>query len=776
MSRVINMINREKMQSEKEMRKKIKLRVYEAYAIAQNIYQENKGIKKQFEIQKMIVDALRAVRFEQGKGYYFIIDTLGENILDPLSPSIEGTNILNNRDSKNKYIVRDLLELLKANDEVFITGYLPKLNIDRNKYFKKISFVKHLDFSNLLIGTGLYINDIKKQLKEEILDRIGSVYFGENMDRYIFVVSHDGTLLMSNAQRNLIGQNIIRNAGSDNLTMVHIQKKIAKHPEGDFISYSWNKPYVKQIASKISFIQEVKGWKWIIGSGFYLDDVENEIMIMQTELYNSIQLKIIYSTLCVVGIIALFLFLLKFLTNKLKNDFNLFISFFNNAANSKKEIDRNQVQFVELDRVAKDANLMLKDLWESKSQLTTLIHASPDIICFKDANGKLLIANNAYLHFYNLENVDYSNKTIQELISDDSSLYKELSLNCIASDEKAWRGEEIYISEEYFKNSDKVKVIYEVIKVPIFENNGSKKGLVILGRNITKRKELELQLQFLNEDLEAQVKIEVEKVRFQEDIIQQQKRFADMGKMINAIAHQWRQPLNNIYIIMQMIQETNSGEDYGVELDELYQQHDNLIHFMSKTIDDFRNYFAVEKEKKEFNIVNEIIKTALLLRAQMNSNNIGLNIHCGCEKNSFDYNNDIEADDYCNTGHDIFYGQPGEFRQVILNILNNATDAILEKRKHGWDGGAIYLNIKLDDNNFNIFIQNTGDTIEKKVLKKIFDPYFTTKEEGKGTGIGLYMSQMIIKNDMGGSISVKNINDGVEFCIRLPRGLNELRK
>lgn len=287
--------------------------------------------------------------------------------------------------------------------------------------------------------------------------------------------------------------------------------------------------------------------------------------------------------------------------------------------------------------------------------------------------------------------------------------------------------------------------------------------------DITKRKKLEIQLKKQNETLQVQVEKELEKIHFQEAIIYQQKRFSDMGQMINAIAHQWRQPLNNIYLIMQMIQDTHEGEDYGFGLDDLYKQHENIINFMSKTIDDFRNYFSVETTKKEFKLMTEIVNTASLLLAQMSANDIQLSINCKCKKYSFNYSSNNNAKVYCDEDCDIIYGQPGEFRQVILNILNNAQDAIMEKKDKCLDNGEINLDIEIDDDSFHIILANNGYSINEDVINKVFDPYFTTKEEGKGTGIGLYMSKMIIENKMKGAITVQNTNDGVEFHINLSK-------
>lgn len=293
------------------------------------------------------------------------------------------------------------------------------------------------------------------------------------------------------------------------------------------------------------------------------------------------------------------------------------------------------------------------------------------------------------------------------------------------------------------------------------------------GQDITEQIEMERQLKSLNENLQEQIQRELEKVHYQENIIQEQKRFVDMGQMINAVAHQWRQPLNNMHLIMQMVESIHEGDEYDFDVKDLFKQHEDLVHFMSKTIDDFRNFFAVQqKEKTNFKITRSVIDTVALTQARLAANNINLNLNCHCLGHEFDCNF-VDSDDYCDKGNDLYYGYEGEFRQIIINIVNNAQDAIVENRTDLSQKDSIDITVRVSDNEFHIVIANTGSHIEDSVLPRIFDPYFTTKEEGKGTGIGLYMTKTIVKNELRGKIYARNSDDGVEFHLMIPRGSNE---
>ncbi len=221
--------------------------------------------------------------------------------------------------------------------------------------------------------------------------------------------------------------------------------------------------------------------------------------------------------------------------------------------------------------------------------------------------------------------------------------------------------------------------------------------------------------------------------------LQHQSKLAQMGEMIGAIAHQWRQPLNAISTSIQ-----NLKYDYqdGYLQDKKFihkfiETNKTTIKFMSKTIDDFRSFFRVDKQKYHFQI-KEATQSVINMQSTQLSNN-GIIIS-------------LDGDDFS------FYGFPGEYQQVILNIINNAKDALIDKT-------TARLLIKITIQDKKIMIKDNAGGIPKHIINRIFEPYFTTKEQGKGTGMGLYMSKMIVEDNMGGKLTVYNEQDGACFCI-----------
>lgn len=266
--------------------------------------------------------------------------------------------------------------------------------------------------------------------------------------------------------------------------------------------------------------------------------------------------------------------------------------------------------------------------------------------------------------------------------------------------------------------------------------------------NITDRKIAEEKLKEINEHLEERVDDAVSELRKKDQLLIQQSKMAAMGEMIGAIAHQWRQPLNALGLIVQDFKISYQLEDLNAEyIDKITHEAMEQIRYMSKTIDDFRNFFRPDKPKAVFTIQNAILDALKIVSSQLTVAKIQV-------KTKFD-ERPMLVDGYEN-----------EFKQVVLNLITNAKDAILEKR--GDDGtGVISIGVYKEGNKAILTVADNGGGIKESVFGRIFEPYFTTKDQSKGTGIGLYMSKMIIEDNMNGLIFASNIDGGAEFHVEL---------
>lgn len=254
------------------------------------------------------------------------------------------------------------------------------------------------------------------------------------------------------------------------------------------------------------------------------------------------------------------------------------------------------------------------------------------------------------------------------------------------------------------------------------------------------------QLDQLNQNLDLKIKEEVSQRREQERLLIHQSRLAAMGEMIGAIAHQWRQPLNALGLVYQntfMLYKTHKLDDELMTRNT--EKAERLINKMSSTIDDFRNFFKPNKHAEDFS-VNQMIHSIMdLLEAVLKNHNITTVLDC--EEASIK-------------------GLQGELSQVVLNLLNNAKDALIEKRI---PNPEIKVEVKRKPNNILLIsVSDNAGGIPDEIMDKIYDPYFTTKEAGKGTGIGLYMSKIIVESNMQGKLQAKNNGKGATFTVTIP--------
>jgi PAS domain S-box-containing protein len=240
----------------------------------------------------------------------------------------------------------------------------------------------------------------------------------------------------------------------------------------------------------------------------------------------------------------------------------------------------------------------------------------------------------------------------------------------------------------------------------------------------------------------------VEALREKEQMLIQQSRQAAMGEMISNIAHQWRQPLNALGLtVQQLLLEYDLGEFTREFLNHSVSSSMELVKHMSRTIDDFRNYFRPDKEKVEFKVREAIANTLSLLEGSLQNPRISVEI--------------VAKDD------PVIFGFQNEFAQVLLNILNNARDALTEREI---DDPKVTITLCSEDGCAVVTVADNAGGVPEEIMDKIFDPYFTTKGPQRGTGVGLFMSKTIIENNMGGRLTVRNIANGAEFRIEVCHG------
>ncbi|MBJ6726219.1 sensor histidine kinase [Geomesophilobacter sediminis] len=237
----------------------------------------------------------------------------------------------------------------------------------------------------------------------------------------------------------------------------------------------------------------------------------------------------------------------------------------------------------------------------------------------------------------------------------------------------------------------------------------------------------------------------LETLRQQEHLLIHHSRIAAMGEMIRTIAHQWRQPLNRLGLTIQQLPLFYDMGDFNRDfLGDNVAKSMEIIRYLSRTIDDFKNYFQPDTEKATFKVHDEVQRTLQLIEGGFAQQCIAIEVKL--------------------RGQPALHGYRNEFSQVLLNILLNARDALVERKiRRPWvriasSGSGSRATVKITDN---------AGGIAPEIMGRIFAPYFTTKGAQAGTGVGLFMSKTSIERNMGGRLTVRNTSDGAEFRIEV---------
>ncbi|MBU3015948.1 cache domain-containing protein [Poseidonibacter lekithochrous] len=687
---IFNYIKNEKRTTEELLRKDLKSKINNVYQITTNIYLKNKDTYSKDEIIKQIKNAIETIRFNEGRAYFSIHNMNGVNILEPINPQLEGKSLLNIKDNKGNYPMRQIIEVLKTQEESFLDWYHFKEN-DKSKEFKKIELVRKFEPYNLIISTSIYLDEYEENLKKKILNQISK--FQYKNDGYIFLIDFKGNVLLhpSKKARN---HNISKEEEFSYMND-YIKDLISKEEKnaGSFISL---KPTVTDNKdtkeTRVIFSKRFDDWEWVIGTSFKLSDANKIIEKRKLNIekqYSSYKRDVLlYGFLFTIVLLIVSFFVARLIEKKI-------LSY---KKNLEKQIFKNVTQKENLLKAQQIANI-----GDWKLDLST----------YK------AYWSNEFIRMFGVENVDKKNfgpEYIKTLIVKEDVHYFENSLNnCI-------------------KTGEQHNCIYRI--------NRPDNDI----RWINCRAEINKDKTFIMgtvQDITDSKKLELEKEQ-QSELLYQQSKMASMGEMIGNIAHQWRQPLSTITTAStgaRLQKEMNCLSDK--ELDDTFVTINNSAQYLSQTIDDFRGFFNPKNSiLNEFKIENTLTKTLKLIDAQFNVSNIEI------IKN-------IENYELLSIENDLI--------QVLINILNNAKDALITKDEIR---RLIFINTyKKEDALYIEIIDNAGG-IEDNIIDRIFEPYFTTKYKSQGTGIGLYMSVEIITKRLNGNIEVRNETydfDGISY-------------
>ncbi len=393
----------------------------------------------------------------------------------------------------------------------------------------------------------------------------------------------------------------------------------------------------------------------------------------------------------------------------------------------------------------KNENFFEHDLYKA------IIDSTKEGFWLLDENLNIISINNAFAHMLGYDKEEVLGKKPYELFS----LVDEQQDFCAEQANSVHTSEQRTYELTFVTKAQ--KEVHTIVNATTIQIAHSCTRTFAFITDISEQKELEqmlLQQQYnineLNTNLKQRIEAEVEENRKKNHIMYQQARLASMGEMVASIAHQWRQPLNIIALIMQEFYISSQlGTLDREKIEKEYTRANSVLQYMSSTIDDFRTYFKHNDEGELFSVKEAVDSVMTLISKAMESNHIEVLV---------EIDEDLRV-----------FGHKNEFVQAVINLMNNAREAILSHS----DKGMISVKAFEEGGNIYISIQDSGGGINDEDLEQIFEPYFTTKHQTQGTGLGLYMTHQIIVNHMNGSIYVENRDEGCCFRIEIPKYIEE---
>ena len=384
-ARLERYINKQEENVNGQIRTNLKNRIDEAYAIVNSIYSNYKDKLSEEELKKLIVDALRAVRFNSGRDYFFISDMKNRrHILHPLNPEIEGKSLSNVETLLGTSLIDECDRCpLDPQKDMFIDYRWYKPGCGECLY-TKVGIVKRFTPYNWIIGTGEYMDDAEEEIKREVLRYIDSLQFGDNgyiatLDKTGIMLSHPNPVYRNKQMMHIQDPNGVR--------VVEESFNIGRNPEGGFLSYTWGKPPDFKPAPKLSFVKVNEKWNWLFIAGVYTDEIDKITAERQQELYGDVLRNLIQILAILISLTALSFLFTIYISGKLKSEFNNIFKFLKKSstdpAHQMNPEDFHYAEFVELAKYAnenakirltaeQDKEKLIKELTEALDNIKTL--------------------------------------------------------------------------------------------------------------------------------------------------------------------------------------------------------------------------------------------------------------------------------------------------------------------------------------------------------------------------------------------------------------------
>ena len=719
----VNFIAFKKQQQVSDVRQRIRQRVYEASALAQHLYQTYNGKMSETKLKDLVRESLRPLRYNDGKGYFFATTLDGTEELFADRPTVEGKNILTLKDTRGKSVIKDMIALVKKQNEGFYSYHWSKPEQPGRDY-PKVSFVKYFSPFNWFIGTGAYLDDLDDSIRKESLTMIESKKFGHG--GYLFAGTYEGVSLTGPA----CGANLFDVVDKNGFFVV--RELIAKaRSGGGFVRCCQLPENGHSEREKLSYVVGLPDCQWYVGAGIYIDDLESEMARIKQEMAGKIRGHFLLVILAILFLLVLAFLVSWLLWYRVRNSFAVFKEFFQQATLQAGEIDAKKLTFQEFVELAEMANRMFADLRHSREEQATteqelrlmalaVIHTTEMVLLY-DAEARVEYVNPAFEKLSGFSLRELRGKDTIPLFTDRCSELTEARHRMVLGGQ-AWSG--LLLG----RRRDGSLYDCEGTVSPIFDEQGKLTGIVAVGRDVTRQLELEKRLRH-TQKMEA------------------------IGTLAGGIAHDF----NNILAAINGYSEISL---LRLPADsEVREYLENILIAGERAADLVKQIliFSRRQEGERRPVqVSLIIKEALKLLRPTLPATIDIRAELNCDAK-------VLAD-------------PTQIHQLFVNLCTNAAQAMPE-------GGclSIMLSCKeltpedcrdgaLESGDYiELKVADTGCGISEEIQERIFEPFFTTREEGQGTGLGLSLVHGIVEKISGEVAVTSRPGEGSMFVVLLPQ-------
>ncbi|MDG4475794.1 cache domain-containing protein [Thiovibrio frasassiensis] len=724
-SDVVSYIEFKKSQVRAKVQGSLEARVRDAHGVASHLYEISKDSHSPKELRRLVREALRKQRFNNGRGYFFIFAMDGTVLLHAAQPELEQKNLLALQDTQGAFVIREMIELARSKGEGFVPYLWPKPGFPPDQEFEKISFIKYLPQLDCFIGAGEYLDDTEAEVKAEVLERIEKSRFGGG--EYIFAGQWDGVSLAYPTK----GRNMLGVTDANGVKVVAEAIALARK-EGGFLLYVMPKVGEERNSLKLSYVRGVKDWQWYVGSGVYLDDLEAASAGARRELRREIAIIVGLSLLVMLAIFLAGLFVVRKTAGQIQHAFAAFEIFFDKAAREKVEMQTSGLHFEEFRSLAKAANQMLVErrameegLRKSEEKYRVLIDTTGTGFVKIDGEGRVLDANQEYVRMTGHGDLaEILGRRVTEWTAE-----HDLAKNREAVQECARLGFIRHLQIDYVDGQGELTPME--LNATVVQGEGQPEILTIC-HDVSLRKQMEEQLR-------------------------QAQKMEAIGTLAGGIAHDFNNILAAILGYAEMAARSLPPEAGSAKAD--IQQVLRAGLRARDLVKQILTFSRKSGEERAPISPRPIVKEALkFLRASIPA--------------SVEIREDIASD--CGA----ILADATNIHQIVVNLCTNAFHAMeaaggvltVIMKNVELDAGELAGEGDLQPGAYVLFsVGDTGPGMTPEVLSRIFDPYFTTKSVGKGSGMGLAVVHGIVKN-YGGMVQVDStMGSGTVFRVYLPR-------